>query len=60
MYLFEAHYINMDNDKEVTRKIEFDGQFFDTEKERYLYAMGKAYDMMETNETFDNLEFIAC
>lgn len=60
MYLFEAHYINMDNDKEITRKIEFNGQFFDTEKERFLYAMDKAYDMMEINEMFDNLEFIAC
>lgn len=27
MYIFEAHYTNMDNDEEITRKIEFDGQF---------------------------------
>ncbi len=60
MYLFEAHYINMDTDEKITRSVEFNGQFFDTEKECYLYAMDKAYDMMETNETFDNLEFIAC
>ena len=42
MYLFLAHYINMDTDTETTKKIEFDGQFFDTEKEIYLYAMSRA------------------
>lgn len=60
MYLFEAHYINMDTDKEITRSIEFDGQFFDSEKECYLYAMEKAYDMKQKNECFSSLKFIAC
>lgn len=60
MYIFEAHYTNMDNLEEITRKIEFDGQFFETEKECYVYAMGKAYDMKEKNECFSTLEFIAC
>ena len=60
MYFFEAHYINMDDDTEVTKKIEFDGQFFESEKECYLYAMSKAYDMTEKNELFSSLEFIAC
>lgn len=32
MYLFEAKYTNMDNEKEIVRKIEFDGDnFFDTD-----------------------------
>ena len=60
MYLFEAHYINMDTDEEFTRSIEFDGQFLDSEKECYLYAMGKAYDLTEENELLASLEFIAC
>ncbi len=60
MYLFEAHYINMDTDTETTKKIEFDGQFFDTEKEIYLYAMSRAYDLTSKNELFSSLEFIAC
>ena len=60
MYLFEAHYINMNDNSEVTRKIEVEGQFFDSEKEVYLYAMGKAYDMKRENECFSSLEFIAC
>lgn len=29
MYIFEAHYTNMDNNEEITRKIEFDGQFME-------------------------------
>lgn len=37
MYIFEAHYTNMDNDDEITRKIEFDGQFFG-EQQRMLYV----------------------
>ena len=60
MYYFEAHYINMDTDEEITKKIFFDGQFFDSERECYIYAMSKAYDMTEENEMFASLEFIAC
>ena len=60
MYYFEAHYINMDNDAEIIKKINFDGQFFDSDKECYLYAMSRAYDMQEENEMFASLEFIAC
>ena len=60
MYLFEAHYINMDTNKSVSRKIEFDGQFFESEKECYLYAMERAYEVKQGNECFDNLEFISC
>ena len=60
MYFFLAHYINMDTATETTKKIEFDGQFFDTEKEIHLYAMSRAYDMTKENEMFSSLEFIAC
>lgn len=60
MYLFIAHYINMDTNEKVSKKIEFDGQFFDSEREIYLHAMGVAYDLKLEEECFDNLEFIAC
>ena len=60
MYYFEAHYINMDNNEELTRKIQFDGQFFNSEKDCYVYAMDIAYDMAEKNELFAGVEFIAC
>ena len=59
MYLFEAKYY--DSGKEIIRKIEFDGDnFFQTEKECYVYAMDRAYDMKQENECFSSLEFIAC
>lgn len=59
MYIFEAHYIN-DNNEEITRAIEFDEQFFNNERECYLYAMSKAYDMIEEKEMFVSLVFVAC
>lgn len=52
MYIFEAHFINMDNYEEIVRRIEFDGQFLANEKECYLYAMGRAYDMTEKMNYF--------
>lgn len=60
MYYFEAHYINMDNDTKAMKKIQFDGQFFKNEKECYVYAMEKAYNMAEKNELLASVEFIAC
>lgn len=61
MYIFEAHYTNMKTDEEVTRTIEFEGDnFLDSEKECFLDAMGRAYDMIGENESFSSLKFIAC
>lgn len=60
MYIFEAHYTNMDNDEEITRKIEFDGQFMENDKECYKYAMSRAYDLKKENECLGTVEFIAC
>lgn len=60
MYLFVAHYINIETEEDITKPIEFDEQFFDNEKACYLYAMGKAYDLIEENEMLSSLEFIAC
>ena len=60
MYIFTAHYINIETDEERMAKIEFDGQFFSTEKEIYVTAMSRAYDMTDANEILADLEFIAC
>lgn len=60
MYIFEAHYTNMETDEKVTRAIEFGEQFLESEKECYLYAMERAFDMQEKNEFLSDLEFIAC
>lgn len=60
MYRFDAHYTNMVTFEEVTKKIEFDGQFFDSEKDCYLYAMGEAFDMIEKDESLNSVELICC
>ena len=58
MYSFKAHYTNMDNGEQITRRIELldDGD----EKSIYLMAMGVAYDLKEKNECLGTVEFIAC
>ena len=58
MYLFEAHYTNMDNDEQITRPIKLlDDR---DEKSLYLMAMGVAYDLKEKNDCLGTVEFIAC
>ena len=59
MCIFKAHYTNMDTREETTVSIEFD-DLFDSEKEAYLYAMGKAYDRKSKEECLGSVEFIAC
>ena len=61
MWLFEAKYENMENDEEVMRKIEFDGDnFFDTEEQCYIYAMKMALKNRNKNERLCTLDFISC
>ena len=59
MWLFVAHYVNMDTEDEISRSIEFDEHDL-SNKECYLHAMSIAYDMKKTNECLGSLEFIAC
>ena len=58
MYSFKAHYTNMDNGEQITRRIEFLGD--GDEKSIYLMAMGMSYDLKEKNECLGTVEFIAC
>ncbi len=60
MYIFEARYYNMLINEEYKRVIEFNGQDFDNEKECYIYAMERAFDLLKENETLTFVEFIAC
>ena len=60
MYLFELHYIDIDTDRKISKGLEVDRQLFDTEKEVFIYAMKKAYDMMKENELLYSVEFIGC
>ena len=60
MYFFEARFIDMDNEEEIVRHIVFDEQFLSCEKEYYLYAMGKAYDITKKNEMLVSVKFVGC
>lgn len=58
MYIFEAHYANMDTGEKRIQSIELNDN--QTEKECYIHAMTKAYDNKKANECLESLEFIAC
>lgn len=60
MYIFEAHYTNMDDCERITRKIEVEEQFYGAEENCYMEAMRRAYSMKQSNECLDSVEFIAC
>lgn len=60
MYTFVAYYTNMITEREIKRKIQFNGQHFENERACYFYAIEKAYDMKELEENLDRLEFISC
>jgi hypothetical protein len=59
MYLFEAHYMDTMSGIDIIKPIEFNNQFFSDQRDCYLYAMGKAYDMTKPEELFSSLEFIS-
>lgn len=58
MYIFEATYTDMKTGQETVSKIEVDEQFFDNEREIYMYAMGKAYDMQKEHASLDKVVLI--
>lgn len=61
MYIFIAHYINMETHQERNQSIKFDGDnFFETEKECYIYAITKAYENKMEDECLSSVEFISC
>lgn len=59
MFLFEAHYMDTISGIDIIKEIEFSSQFFSDARDCYLYAMGKAYDMANSEERFCFLAFIA-
>lgn len=58
MYSFKAHYTNMDNGEQITRRIEFLGD--GDEKSIYLMSMDMSYDLKKENECLGTVEFISC
>lgn len=61
MWVFKAIYYNMNTGKKIARVIKFDkSNFLATEKDCYIYAMSKTYDMKQENECLSSLEFVEC
>jgi F420-dependent methylenetetrahydromethanopterin dehydrogenase len=60
MWLFQAVYTNIYSDTDRKETIEFDGQFISTDKERYCYAMARAYEMVKEDELLSVLKFVSC
>ena len=58
MYIFEAHYANMNTSEKRIQSIKLNE--YQTEKECYIHAITKAYDNKKANECLESLEFIAC
>lgn len=61
MYLFIAHYTDVNTFKERKKSIEFDGDnFFNTELECWKYAIDRAMDYRTDTEILGNIELVAC
>ena len=60
MYTFELHYIDVDTGRDIIKTLKVDSQLYDTEKEIFIHAMKRAYDIMEENEMLHGIEYITC
>ena len=58
MYLFVAHYANMETEKKRMQTVEVEEQLCDTEEEIFVSAMRYAYNMKKENEILCSIEFI--
>ena len=58
MYTFELHYIDVNTGKDILKVLKVDSQLYDTEKEIFIHAMKRAYDIMEENELLHSIELI--
>ena len=57
MYLFELHYIDAETAREIIKTLKVDSQLYDSEKEIFIHAMNRAYDMMNEYELFTRLDY---
>ena len=60
MYTFELHYFDIHTGRDIIKTLKVDSQLYDTEKEIFMHAMNRAYDIMEENEMLYGIEFITC
>ena len=58
MYTFELHYFDTDTGRDIIKTLKVDSQLYETEKEIFIHAMKRAYDIMEENELIHSIELI--
>ena len=58
MYTFELHYFDTDTGRDIIKTLKVDTQLYKTEKEIFIHAMKRAYDIMEENELLHSIELI--
>ena len=57
MYTFELHYIDVNTGRDIVKTLKVDSQLYDTEKEIFIHAMKRAYDMITEYELFTRLDY---
>ena len=57
MYTFELHYVDIETGRHIIKTLKVDSQLYDTEKEIFIHAMKRAYDMMKEYELFTRLDY---
>ena len=57
MYTFELHYIDVDTGRDIIKTLKVDSQLYETEKEIFIHAMKRAYEMMNEYELFCRLDY---
>ena len=57
MYTFELHYIDIDTGRDIIKILKVSINLYDSEKEIFIHAMKRAYDMMNEHELFTRLDY---
>ena len=57
MYTFELHYIDIDTGRDIIKILKVSIKLYDSEKEIFIHAMKRAYDMMNEHELFTRLDY---
>ena len=57
MYTFELYYTDVNTGRDVIKILKVRSQLYKTEKEIFIHAIKRAYDMMNEHELFYRLDY---
>ena len=57
MYTFELHYIDVDTGKDIIKILKVSIKLYKSEKEIFIHAMKRAYELMNEHELFFRLDY---